>query len=656
MASPIVELIRELEADWVFTLGYLFAHRHPQASPDFHRDIIQAWDSPHPRVLIECFRGAAKSTLAEEYICLAALFQKAEYILIVGNSYPAACERLASIKVELENNEKIAAMFGSVKGATWNENKISLTNGVTIQAFGSGQSVRGTKSDKTNARPDLVLIDDFEDRESVSTPEARRKVAQWFTRELEPALDPQARIRVNGTPLHVDSIIEQFKQSPEWSVHSFPLYTMDGAVKVPMWKERFPLEWVETQYRKFAADGDLAGFSQEYLLKPMTDAASIFARSDMQVIDASTARIEFAPKILVVDPARTTNQRTSARTGYAVGSWVGNHLYIHEAFGAFHTPFEQVETIFQLARAHAPMVVAVEEDGLNQWLLQPIRAEMVRRGDILPLQPVKAPQNKDGFIKGLQPFFQAKEVRFMKPLPDLEEELMAFPMGRKDVANAAAYLLRLRPGMPVYPGFTAEHIQHRAFHARADWFLFLNATAGVLCAVLAFVQDGATHVQRDWVLEGSLDDSLRAVMIAANHDMPQGKRPQIVVPFDRTLGGDMSGLSSTLKRMGAGIRQGKRLADAQECLDEPLRLRKGISPMLTVSPEATWTLNALAGGYCRDQGASTFPIRDNIHKHVAQALESGYAAISTFALDNGDSEDVVWAVSDTGRRFISMRR
>jgi hypothetical protein len=656
MRSPILDLLDELQSDWPFTLDYLFAHRHPQKSPAFHKTVIDAWFSSDPRVLVEIFRGGAKTTRAEEALAVMALFQLTDYALVVGNSYPAACERLAAIRYELENNEKIHAMFGQVKGPRWGENILQLTNGVILQAFGAGQSVRGTKSPTTNARPDLALVDDFEDRESVSTPEARRKVAQWFTRELIPALSPDARVRVNGTPLHVDSVIEQFKQSSEWKTYSFPLYTMDGETKVPVWPERFPLEWIEKKYESFRADGDLAGFSQEYLLKPMTDAASIFSRNDMQIVDPSTLRVEFAPKILVVDPARTTNQRTSARTGYAVGAWVGSHLHIYEAFGAFHTPFEQVATIFDLARTHAPMTVAVEEDGLNQWLLQPIRAEMVRRGDILPLQPVKAPQNKDGFIRGLQPFFQAREVRFMKELPDLVEELMTFPMGRKDVVNAVAYLLRLRPGMPVYPSFSSDHILHKAPHARADWFLFVNATAGVLQAVLVFVQDGATHVARDWVLEGSLDESLRAVLISVAHEMPQNKRAQMVLPFERTLANDMSGLSATIKRMQIQFRTGKRVNDALECLDAPLRTRRGIAPLLTVSPEATWTLNALAGGYCRDPGTTTFGVRDNIHKYVAQALEAGYASISGYALDDDTSQDVVWARSDTGRRYISMRR
>lgn len=575
MDNPAAELIQELQSDWAFTLSYLFGHRHPQASPAFHKNIVDAWFSNDPRVLLKVFRGGAKSTLGEEALVVGALFQLFQYGLIVGNTYSAACERLSSIRVELEGNEKINSIFGFAKGNVWSENILLLDNGVMLQAFGANQSVRGAKNPVNNARPDFVLVDDFEDRDSVATPEGRRKTAQWFTRELEPALAPGARIRVNGTPLHVDSAIEQFSQNATWTTYNFPLYRMDGEQRVPLWPERFDLAWIDRQYEKYKTDGDLAGFSQEYLLQPMSDAASIFARSDFVVVDPALTATDFAPRILVVDPARTTNQRTSARTGYAVGSWVGNELYVHEASGHFHTPFEQVAHIFHLAQLHQPMLVAVEEDGLNQWLMQPLRAEMTRRQDILPLQAVRAPRDKDNFIKGLQPFFAAREVRFTKPLPDLEAELMSFPLGRKDIANALAYLLRLRPGMPVYQNFRSEFIQHVAPSLRADWFLFLNATAGVLQAVLVSVTDGCLHVARDWVMEGSLDDSLRAVMVSVAHEMPTRKAPVILIPADRALVNDHSGLPATLKRMNVQYRQGKRIAEAQECLDAPMRMRRG---------------------------------------------------------------------------------
>jgi hypothetical protein len=59
--------------------------------------------------------------------------------------------------------------------------------------------------------------------------------------------------------------------------------------------------------------------------------------------------------------------------------------------------------------------------------MQPIRAEQAKRGIMLPIDDQKAPVGKIDFIKGLQPFFNAREVEFVKPLPELQAQLLGFP-------------------------------------------------------------------------------------------------------------------------------------------------------------------------------------------------------------------------------------
>ena len=146
----------------------LFAHRHPNQTPDFHFRIIEDLHGSSRRVLLLAFRGAGKSTLAEEAITIGACWRRFRNHIIIGESATRACERLAAIKHELDFNPYIRTVFGDLHGPTWNEDKIVLTNGVVIQAFGRGQSLRGTKHD--DQRPDRCLIDDIEDEESVSSP------------------------------------------------------------------------------------------------------------------------------------------------------------------------------------------------------------------------------------------------------------------------------------------------------------------------------------------------------------------------------------------------------------------------------------------------------------------------------------------------------
>src|SRR6516164_6434703 len=219
----------------------LFRHRHPAATPRFHLDIVRAWhDGSRPRVLIQAFRGAAKSTLAEEAILIQALLRQFHNGIILGETYERAVERLRSIKHEIETNQLIFELFGDQVGPVWSESKIVLNNGAIIQAFGRGQSLRGSKH--LDYRPDRCFADDIENEDSVISPEAIEKTKNWFMATVEPALEPGALLRVSGTPLNPRSLICQLAADPAWSTQVYPIVHVDAdGSERATWPERFPL-------------------------------------------------------------------------------------------------------------------------------------------------------------------------------------------------------------------------------------------------------------------------------------------------------------------------------------------------------------------------------------------------------------------------------
>lgn len=634
----------------------LFKHRHTDEDAPFHARMVRALTSKLPRVLIKAFRGSAKSTTAEEVMITGAAFKDYQFGLVVGNTYESAVMRMASMKRELAYNEKLLTMFGSMEGEKWGEDVLILANGVRLQALGRNQSTRGLKESVRNMRPDYVLLDDLEDVDDVKTPESRQKNWQWLTRELFPALDPHARLRAVGTPLHDDSVIERIAASVDWRTLTIPLYTMDGAGEmVSNWPARFPAEAIVKLRDMFERDGDLAGFSQEYLCKPLDHIARTFQEGDI-LINPGTPT--FAPRTVIVDPARTT-KATSSRTGYVVTSWVGSKLIVHDALGAFHSPSEQVEKIFELNDAHHPMTVAVEANGLEEWLMQPLRAGMTARGSTMPLQAIRAPNDKKQFIAGLQPFFKAHEVEFASPLPDLKAELLSFPYGKLDIINALAYAIRLRPGAPVYPNFMQSHVQHYIPGPRAALWLALNGTAGMLVSVLVAVEDGGVHILHDWVREGPMDDCLQMVEMDLNSLPTYTTRPQLMLPFERAGIQDHAGIGNALRRNRLGFREGKRLNESLESLTDLMRSTMAHKPLFTVNPEATWSLNAFAGGYARDvTGKDMLVMRpqDNIHTTVAQATEVLAATLDPRRLFELDSTGPGMTIGHNGRPYRSMLR
>jgi hypothetical protein len=228
--------------------GLFFGERHSVASPKFHASIIDDWHSQRPKVLTLAFRGAAKSTLAEEAITVIAALGQTRNCVILGESEARAAERLRSIKHNFEANDFIEGALHVGPGDIWTDTRCTLTNGVIIQAYGRYQSLRGVKH--LDQRPDLIFMDDLEDKESVSTPEARHKTRQWYTSTVVPALAVGGRMRMAATPLHPEALAVTLGKTSQWVQRLYPIiYKGDDGEWVATWPAMYPVEWALTSCR-----------------------------------------------------------------------------------------------------------------------------------------------------------------------------------------------------------------------------------------------------------------------------------------------------------------------------------------------------------------------------------------------------------------------
>lgn len=653
-------LLRTLAADRVLAHQVLFEHRHPDATPDFHREIAETYASPHPACGMEAFRGAAKSSISEEFACLEALFERVHNVILAGANYSLACERLHVVKNEIETNEFIIDLFGDQVGPVWNEGKIVLKNGVCIQAKGAGQSFRGTKY--LQYRPDLFVGDDLEDDEAIDTEKQGDDLLTWILQTVAPALEPHTgRMRVIGTPFP-KGLMERLKKLPTWRVKTFPVVlpasTNPEEWEEPLWPARFPLAMVRDIRDAMEAAGKLQVFTQEYLCRAEDPAKKLFLDRHIRINPSPPIH---APTWLYCDPARTTKLRTSARTGYAVWSWVGGRrLYVHKAFGAFHKPDEIVSTLFELNERFHPVQIGVEPDGLEEFIFQPLRQAQLERHTVLPLahgKTIRAPKDKDGFIGALQPFFEAGEIELSAECADLIAELLAFPSGRKDVPNALAYALRMRPGRPIYEDFSPAHVADQPLtpSARHPAWLAVNATPGLFTACLLQRLDGAVRILADWVFDGPAGDGLDAVVPDAA--MVAGRPVLLYAPPERFERYDATGLIAAARRKIITIRHGR--SPKTDALTPALRRQVKGSPAFLVSPEARWTINALTGGYTRSMDASgrvSDAPEENQYKHLLQGVEALVAEFDTAAqVENDDDGGLNWQYTSKGRPYISAR-
>ena len=434
-----------------------FADRHTNVDAPFHAEMISDWHSQVSNILTMAFRGSAKSTKAEEAITLEVCFRKVKNVLILGESETRAAERLAAIKHHFEYNQDLQETFDIGPGDPWTETRACTSTGVMIQAYGRGQSLRGVKH--LDARPDFIFLDDVEDKESgsVATPEARKKTRSWLAGTVIPTLAPGGRMRMAATPLHPEALAPTLaKADKSWTTRTYPILYRDPAgVWRSAWPDRFALESILKAKETFDEIGESETFRQEFLCEAVDPGSQTFT-ADMFVIEPRPR--SYHAVYAIYDPARTTNVK-SATTGKAVASWVGNRLVVWEAEAKKWMPDEIVADIFATAEKYSPVAVGVEENGLNEWLLQPIRTRMVQEGRIVPLRPLRAPKGKYDFIRGLQPYFASHSVIFADHLPELQQQLLGFPTGHIDAPNALAYMLHMKLGVPIYDNFSEANIE-----------------------------------------------------------------------------------------------------------------------------------------------------------------------------------------------------
>ena len=626
----------------------LFGHRHPQETPTFHREIIRDWHSDDPHILTVAFRGAAKSTLAEEAIVTLACLRQFKNCIILGESYDRACERLRAIKHEFESNPYLEELFGNLVGETWQEGKIVLTNGVIVQAFGRGQSLRGSKH--LAERPDMAFGDDMEDEECIATPEAREKFKQWFLKVVIPALAPGYRFRIAGTPLDPEAWVQKLKHSKNWTTRTYPIKYKDAEGNwQATWPDRFPLHDVERLEQEFIEAGGSQEFQQEYMCEAIDPATKTFTREMIHV----------EPQVRVwhscyafFDPARTVRNR-SALTGWAVWSWIGRRLVVWDAGGALLRPDEIVNKMFEINDLYQPVHVGVEETGLNEFILQPLRHEQVRRSVTVPIKAWNAPKGKLDFIKGLQPFAKAGELVFAKQLPELEQQMLAFPTGKIDTLNALAYALKMRPGAPVYDSFTAEYIVEDVEPVRHEtWWLAVNGTTQYTTGVLCQFVKGVLNVSQDWVGEGdpgvALSDIVRSASLGAQATVRVVAGPQHFNDHDTV------GLRGASAKIPCAVATGGREVDGREGLRRLLGERSHGYPSVRIGHRARWTLNALAGGYCypiTKHGTVSEFTDLGPYKVLMEGFEAFVALLSTGAMEHDSERN--YAYTARGKRYLS---
>ncbi|MBL9092540.1 MAG: hypothetical protein JNL96_15055 [Planctomycetaceae bacterium] len=168
-------------------------------------------------------RGGAKSTVGNTSYGLRCAVEGTEpYILLLGKTETMAAKQLSHIKRQIEENPLIARDYPEAagRGSIWSESLIRLRNGVQIQAFGAGQSIRGARND--SERPTLVIGDDIQEDDAITSKLIRDRDWTWLTGAVLKIGTPNHTNFINlCTAIHREAIGSRLETMPGWVSKSF---------------------------------------------------------------------------------------------------------------------------------------------------------------------------------------------------------------------------------------------------------------------------------------------------------------------------------------------------------------------------------------------------------------------------------------------------
>lgn len=656
---PDATLLKALSEDRALGSSVLFSRRHANISPEFHVKILDAWAAADEFVLIQAFRGGGKTTLAEEFLLMEACFGNFQYCLLISETYAKACETLETMAYEATHNERLERVYGKILARKAIENKLWFASGALVQAVGWEQEFRAFKY--RNYRPDRAYLDDIENLERVRDSEAVDATIAKLYRQLMPAMDRERRkIRYTQTPLAPDCAVTRLAQAQDWAGLTFPIAEgdpLDPAAN-SLWPDKFPIEWVRSERARYERMGMLKDFNQEFMLEADSPEAHPFQESMLRYADLAPAA--WLPRWAIYDPARTASAEKSDRTGHVVVSRLGSKIICHASGGDYWKPDELRADVFETEERHKCVGVAIEKNSLDDYLLQPLRYEMMRRGRAIQIEAVQAPQDRDkfAFIMGLQPFFKAGDVILVggrQAHAQLVAEMLNFPSGSLDVLNALAYALKVFSGDIVYEDFGESNIApaHDPGFGETVWIAW-NADPSTVVAV-ALERSGRHYsVAGDWAVTGALNEACAVILEEVAVRFARASLEHWM-PAELHESEYRVALLSALRAKKATPFRAAYASQSRGALSDLIRMQVRDRRRLTCDARARGMVNALAGGYrfkVLAGGKRELEPERGISRLVGEALESLIAALEAGAAQ-GEFKGAHYAVSPGGVKHMT---
>lgn len=471
----------------------------PSEIAEFHREWWRMCTSEHKFVAISAPRGHSKSTsITFAYTLLTVLARERKFVLIVSDTETQSAFFLGNIKKELELNDELRYYF-KVSGfakTTENDVIIEFEDGyqARILAKGSEQKLRGLNWNGT--RPDLIVCDDMENDEIVLNKERRAKFKRWFVGALLPCRSKDGIIRIIGTILHMDSLLESYmpkKTTARFPMEEHPLWVKSsikehfysakyrahpsmGDFSEVLWQDYKPASWLKEEQEKYRADGLTDVYAQEYLNEPIDESNALFQKGDfIPMKDEDFLK----PVHYYVSMDLAVTQKTTSDWSVFVVAGMDSEgrLQVKEVIRARLDTLQIIDTIVDLALRYFPEFMVCEKGTIVNSILPALKLKMHEVGMYIPLHLLASTVDKVQRSGSIRARMRAGQVKFnfsASWFDILLQEALRFPRDRyDDQVDALSILGQAINKYVVSP--TREEIEDRMYEEELEEYLPENS-------------------------------------------------------------------------------------------------------------------------------------------------------------------------------------
>lgn len=419
-------------------------------TPIIHYRMLDNVHGPDANIINMCYRGVAKTTLMGEYLFLYLAvygeitgFGDINLALYVSDSIENGVKNMRkNLEFRWENSDFLQKYIPTIRftDVRWEFTNVD-GHKLVVKGYGAKTGVRGAK--EMGVRPQLAILDDLISDEDARSETVIKSVEATVNKAVNFALHPTHSKKIwSGTPFNARDPLYKAVESGAWKVNVFPICNQFPCAEKDFrgaWEDRFPYSYVKAQYDFALAQGKIADFNQELMLRIMSDEDRLITDSDILWYSRSTLLQNKSKFNYYITTDFATSEKQSADYS-AIGVWALNSkgfLFLVDGICKRQTMDKNIEDLFRLSQVYSPQSVGIEVSGQQGGFIPWIQSQMLDRNMYFNLA-TDFHSNEPGIRPNTN-----KMVRFNIVVPWFKAHTIFFPTELKDTPFIQEFISEL---------------------------------------------------------------------------------------------------------------------------------------------------------------------------------------------------------------------